>query len=157
MPNYDQLTGKDKELATKWLTELVEVKTRQAEDKEREEALKAKLAKLLGEPFEVININGGKVSGTLLTPLTTSAEAVREITEGLPPEIIEALQQTSVSISEDALKQLGQHALEHVRAFVGVIQQKIENWKQRKIDAAVKKGDGAHVKISVTARKSTKT
>jgi hypothetical protein len=154
MPNYDQLTGKDKELATKWMNELVDAATDEDLAKARQEELKVKLSKLFGEPFDVVNINGGKVTGNLITPSTTSGAAIKEVTEGLPEDVLEALQQTSVSISADALKQLGQHASEKIRGFVGVIQGKIDNYKKRQIDAAKAKADGSHVKISVTGRKS---
>ena len=154
MPNYTDLTGKDKELATKWMNELVDAATAEAGAKAKQEDLKAKLAKLFNGPFDVVNINGGKVSGGEITPMTTSKDAIEAVTTGLPPEVLEALQQTTVSISADALKALGQHANDKIRAFVGVIEAKISNWKQAKIAAAKAKGDASHLKITVTARKS---
>ena len=75
MPNYDQLTGKDKELATKWMNEIVDAATDEDIAKARQDELKLKLAKLFGEPFDVVNINGGKVTGNLITPSTTSGAA----------------------------------------------------------------------------------
>ena len=158
MPNYEELTGKDKELATKWMNDLVDAATAEKEAKATQELLKGKLAKLMGGPFDAVDINGGKVTGNLITPMTTSKDAVTAITadpnQPLPAEVIEALQSTTISISEESVDALALSGSEKVRAWYGVVKSKIAAWKQKQIDAAKAKDDGSHVKIGVTARKS---
>lgn len=154
MPNYADLTGKDREQATKLMNELVDEATAEAEAKARQEVIKGKLAKLFGGPIDPVNINGGKVTINVKAPSTTSKDAVAEVTEGLPDDVVDALKQQTVSISEDTLKGLLQHPAERVRAYVGVIKERIADWKKKKVAEAEAKGDGSHLTVTVTARKS---
>lgn len=151
---YAELTGKDKEVATKLQREMIAAAKAEAEAKARGESAKAKYANLIGEPDAVVDIDGGKISCVEISPSYGSGKAVEELTAELPPNVIEVLQEAKVALTKSTLDALEKHPSETIRGYHGILSQRIKDYQQRLLNEAKAKGDGSHLQVKVTAPKS---
>jgi len=153
MPKYAELTGKDKEIATKLQKQLVSIAGQKKVLSADETETKAKYAKIIGEADVPVDVDGGKVSCTESSASVTQA-VVEKIMKKYPPKVHEAAQQTTISLSAATLEEMSKHADAEIRDAAAKIKTDIEKFKKAELKKAKDKGNGAHLSISVTAPKS---